>query len=220
VANLNTRIGKPLMPRSVPDFAGAIKGKRTIQSLRDACDTELARCKITANEAADKIQINLNTLTELAGDHRALFADAAQLVLKDNDAVAAIIKQRVAEHLAAEAAKEEATRQRIRAEEEARAAAKVKAEQEEVERESMRLAQQMHDDDLAASLNRQQAADALAAVKAGSPMLQEITKPEDDEPAIWRNAKQSVVVMLDGLTISELQEVANFIGRKAWRRAA
>jgi len=103
VDGLNRRIGKPYMPdQAWADFGGVMKGKKTITSLRDAVDTELARAKITANEIADRIQINLNCLRDLAGDHKMLFADAAQLVLKDNDAVVAIIKQRIAEHDEAE----------------------------------------------------------------------------------------------------------------------
>ena len=43
---------------------------------------------------------------------------------------------------------------------------------------------------------------------------------DDDEPAIWRQAKASVVSLLDDLTIAELQSVAGYINRKAWRKAA
>lgn len=98
IAKLNERIGKPYMPSVPADFAGSMRGKKTISSLRNAVDTELARAKIAASEAADRIEINLNSLRDLAGVHKFLFADAAQLVLKDHDAVVAIIKQRIAEH--------------------------------------------------------------------------------------------------------------------------
>jgi putative phage-type endonuclease len=133
-AALNTRLGKPYMPAVQADFAGAAKGKRTIQSLHDAVDTELARAKIETSAIADKIQINLTTLRELATAHAFLFADASAIVLKAPDDLAMLVKTRIAEHQAAELAKEEATRERIRAEEQAKAeaAARVKllAEQE------------------------------------------------------------------------------------------
>lgn len=121
VAALNARIGKPYMPSIMGDFAVVINGKKTVQSLRDAVDTELARCKISANEIADRIQINLNTLVELASDHKALFPDAATLVLKANDDLRAVIATRIAEHRAAEEKRLEAERESIRAEEQARA---------------------------------------------------------------------------------------------------
>lgn len=110
IAALNTRLGKPYMPAIPENFAGVMKGKKTIASLRDAVDTELARCKIAANEIADRIQINLNTLRELAADYPFLFADAGQLVLKANDDLTALVKLRVSEHREAEEKKAEQAR--------------------------------------------------------------------------------------------------------------
>ena len=109
IDGLNKRLGKPYMPDTAwADFAGAMKNKRTVKSLRDAVDAELAGAKLSANAVADRIQINLNSLRELAADHAFLFADTAQLVLKDNDSLVAIIRQRIAEHQAAEEAKRKA----------------------------------------------------------------------------------------------------------------
>ena len=97
-AVLNERIGKTYMPVVRGEFAGAMKGLKTITSLRDAVSTELARAKIAANEIADRIQINLNTLRDLATDYRFLFADTASIVLKNNDDLTALVKLRIAEH--------------------------------------------------------------------------------------------------------------------------
>lgn len=117
IAGLNTRLGKPYMPTVPNDFPGAIKGKRTVDSLRDAVNTELARAKIAANEIADRIQVNLTTLRELASAHAFLFADAPQLVMKANDDLLVLIKSRISEHETAKAAQQEAERERIRVEE-------------------------------------------------------------------------------------------------------
>lgn len=125
VAMLTLRLGKPYMPVIQADFAGVIKGKKTITSLRDAVDTELARAKIAANAIADAIGINLNTLRDLATDHAFLFADTPQLVLKSNDDLTAIIRLRIADHKVAEEKRLEAERERIRREEEAKAAQKL-----------------------------------------------------------------------------------------------
>lgn len=121
MASLNTRLGKPYMPTVPADFAGAIKGKRTVDSLRDAVNTELARAKIAANEIADRIQLNLNSLRENAAEHAFLFADAPQLVMKGNDDLLVLIKSRISEHEAKKAEDLEAERERIRAEEQAKA---------------------------------------------------------------------------------------------------
>jgi predicted phage-related endonuclease len=130
ISSLNTRLGKSYMPMIQTDFAGVIKGKKTVSSLRDAVSTELARAKIEANETADRIQINLATLRELGGAHPFLFADAAQLVLKANDDLTALVKTRIAEHHATETKRMEAEREKIRQEE----AAKLQREQEAKER--------------------------------------------------------------------------------------
>jgi multidrug efflux pump subunit AcrA (membrane-fusion protein) len=129
ITALNTRLGKPYMPAIPVDFAGVMKGKKTVASLRDAVDTELARFKIEANAVADRIQINLGTLRELAGAHAFLFADTGSIVLKAADDLTALVKMRIAEHQQAEAAKAEALRAQI-AEEERANAEKVVADAE------------------------------------------------------------------------------------------
>jgi putative phage-type endonuclease len=127
-ASLNKRLGRSYMPRVEIDCAGAMKGKKTISSLRDAVATELARAKIEANAIADKIEINLGSLRELAADHVFLFSDTDKIVMKDNDDLVILINSRINEHKAAEAAKLEAERARIQQEE----AAKAKAAQDKI----------------------------------------------------------------------------------------
>lgn len=127
IDSLNTKIGKPYMPEVAADFVGAGRGLKTMTSLQNAINTELARAKIEADQVASRIEANLKTLRDLAKDHTGLFADAAQLVLKDTDAVEAIVKSRIADAKAAEEKRLEAERERIHQEEEARAAAKVES---------------------------------------------------------------------------------------------
>jgi predicted phage-related endonuclease len=120
VAKLNERLGKPYMPTIAADFAGAIKGKRDLSSMENAVATELARAKIVAHEAADRIEANLKALREHAKDHAFLFADTATLVLKAPEDCMAVITARISEHKAAEERRLEAERERIRQEEAAR----------------------------------------------------------------------------------------------------
>jgi predicted phage-related endonuclease len=127
IAALNARLGKPYMPTIAVDFAGVMKGKKTVTSLRDAVDTELARFKIEANAVADRIQINLGTLRELAAGHAFLFADTPSIVLKAPEDLTALVKLRIAEHEQAEAAKAEALRARIAEEERVKAEAAERA---------------------------------------------------------------------------------------------
>ncbi len=164
---LNKRLGKPYMPAVRADFATAIKGKRTVDSLRDAVDTTLANAKIEANALADKIQVNLNLLRETAMNHAFLFADTPQIVLKAADDFATLVKSRIDEHDKAEAARLEAQREKIRQEELAR----IEREQAEAARQA--AAKVDAEKAAAAELERQaeaaKIAAAAAAIKAADP---------------------------------------------------
>jgi predicted phage-related endonuclease len=109
--------GRVLLPQVPADIAGAIKGKKSIASLSDAANSELARAKIDASQKADAIRINLASLAELAVDHNFLFNDVQQLALKANDDLVALIKVRINEHQKAESDRIEKQREQIRREE-------------------------------------------------------------------------------------------------------
>jgi len=126
IAAINKTLGKVTLPHVVSDFVGAMKSKRTIASLQDAVDTELARAKIDASQAADSIRLNLTSLAELAVDHAFLFSDVQQLVTKANDDLVTLIKFRISEHQKVEREKAEA--KRIAEEQEAQRLAAIKPE--------------------------------------------------------------------------------------------
>lgn len=165
IAALNKRIGKPLMPNVLVDFGNAIKGKRTLDSMRDAVATELARVKIAANEMADTITLNLRALNE-APELAFLFADVAVLALKDPEFVAMAIKNRISDHQAKEAARLESERTRIANEE------RIKAEAAATARANAEIA-------AAAAASQAQAAQAIA--KAAAPA---ISTPADPVPYV------------------------------------
>lgn len=103
------------------DFAGSIKGKKTVKSIRDSADQELADAKIRLQEEAARIRANLTRFGELTADHPTLFPDWAELVRKARDDMDASIKARIAEHEEREQKRAEAERERIRQEEERKA---------------------------------------------------------------------------------------------------
>jgi predicted phage-related endonuclease len=147
---LNERLGRDFMPQISADFAGAIYGKKSLDSMRAAVNTVLANSKIQANEAADKIQANLKTLDDLAAEHMFLFNDLGTVVHKAADDFKALVQNRVAAHKADQLAKEEAIRQRIQEEERVKAEneARVKLEKEQAD---AREAQAQADRDVAAA---------------------------------------------------------------------
>ncbi|MCC3679201.1 YqaJ viral recombinase family protein [Staphylococcus epidermidis] len=95
---INTCLAVVTLPQIVANFAGAMKSKRTIATLQDAVDTELARAKIQANELAEMIEANLVTVQQRAPNHQFLFADLQQLVLKAPEDLLAVIDNRLVEH--------------------------------------------------------------------------------------------------------------------------
>lgn len=117
MASLDKRLGTVRMPEVACDIALEMKGKRTIATLQDAADSAVAASKIKASLIADKIDENLDTLREIADEYSFLFADAQQLVLKQNDDLVLVIKARIAHHQAQEEAKLEAVRAKVREEE-------------------------------------------------------------------------------------------------------
>ena len=194
VKALNERIGWfngcPIISPAAADFATAIKGKKTISSLRDGCDTELARAKIATSEIADRIEANRKAM----GDHAALFPDFPHVCTKTAEDFANLVAVRVQQQKEAEAKRE--------------------AERAEAERKAQAAACAVNE--VPASRPN------LAAeyMRNNPPPSPNASSLDADEPAIWRQAKSGVVAMLDSLTISELEAVADYINRKAWRKAA
>lgn len=127
---LNARIGRPLMPRITADFGEAIKGKKSVDTLKSAAADELARAKTEADMMADRIIANLKVINETGLPQ--LFADLATLVVREPADMAVLVEARVTTHKAAEQKRLDEERARIRAEEaarlEAEARAKVQAE--------------------------------------------------------------------------------------------
>lgn len=63
----------------VLDLGAAIKGKKSLTSMKDAVDTTVAGCKIAANEQADRIRANVRVYEAEVGSWAALFPDRVAL---------------------------------------------------------------------------------------------------------------------------------------------
>lgn len=116
MAGLNKAIGKDYMPVITTDFGGAIKGMRSLTSMRDAVATMLANSKIKADATFKTIMANMAWLREHAQDYVQLFTDTKTLVLKEHDDFVAVAQNRIT----AEKARVQAEHDRIREEAAAR----------------------------------------------------------------------------------------------------
>ena len=126
----------PIVPAHSLDIVGAMKGKKTIATLQAAADDEVARAKIECQQLANEISGNKALLDKEQGDYAFLFSDWRDLIQKQRDDLQAVIAARIAQHKAAEQAKLDAERERIRQEEAA------KAQREAAEAEAKRQAEE------------------------------------------------------------------------------
>lgn len=119
-ASINASMGEHALrePSTLTAVIGAaIKGKRTLASIKEAADTAAAQAKIDASQVADRTRGCIAVLGEFE-DHSHLFADRVQLcAVKDPDDLRNLARARVAEHQQREAERLEAERERIRQEE-------------------------------------------------------------------------------------------------------
>lgn len=120
------------LPAYRADFEGAMKGKKTIESLQSAANDCLANAKIAISQQADEGAANLKAFNELAVDHKFLFADLQQSLFKTPDDFTAMVKSRIADHKEAEEKRLEAERERIRQEEAEKAVKQPEPEPEEL----------------------------------------------------------------------------------------
>lgn len=95
VKELNTRFEKPWIARTAPDFQAAIKGKRTIDSLREACNVLMTDTKLALNAQAARFEVNLKATKDDRMSWLFLFPDFAQVGLKEPEDFAALAELRI-----------------------------------------------------------------------------------------------------------------------------
>lgn len=171
IAKLNAEIAPFRLPPIAADFAGAIKGLKSVASMQDKLDGLLATTKIAAEVDARAIRSNVTTFKAEAADFEFLFADLGQVIHKAADDFKALVEGRIAQHKVAEA--ERADRKRL-ADEQAR------LQQEEAARIAAEASAK-------AAAVPAPVAPVLAAQPAGTPAsppaAAPVPPPRADEPA-------------------------------------
>lgn len=112
-AAVGERLGESWIKRAVPDFPGAMKGKRTVESCRAAVDQTLANAKIEMTQLADRLLANREALKRDGADWLFLFADFAQVGAKAPEDFRAVAELRIRDHLAAQERAAAERRERI-----------------------------------------------------------------------------------------------------------
>lgn len=98
LAKLNERIGGAWMPRIDARFADAIKGLKSLASIKDSVATALANAKIEANEVADRIEMNRKALVTVDADLIHLFPDFGSVCTNMPEVFTALVEQRYTKH--------------------------------------------------------------------------------------------------------------------------
>ncbi|SDC67442.1 Phage-related protein, predicted endonuclease [Massilia sp. PDC64] len=111
VAKLEKEIEPLRLVYQARDFAGAMKNKRTLATLQDAVDTELANGKIAIDAVAQAVRGRLTWYREHAADHEFLFADLQTIIQKPDEDFQLAVRTRIDTHKRAEAEKAEKARE-------------------------------------------------------------------------------------------------------------
>tara|TARA_R100000365_G_C2748574_1_gene80546 strand:+ start:1766 stop:3460 length:1695 start_codon:yes stop_codon:yes gene_type:complete len=111
VDSLNKAFPRAWVAMPAAAFGEAIKGKRTLSSIREACSVVLAQAKIVANQAAERFKANRAALVVEGRDWIDLFPDFATVGNKPAEDFDAVLQLRIGKHQEAER-QAEAARQR------------------------------------------------------------------------------------------------------------
>jgi putative phage-type endonuclease len=113
---LNASLGEHRIqpPHSlVLDIGGAIKGKKSLTSMKDAVDTVVAGFKIAASEQAERVRANVHVLEMEQGSHGVLFPDRVVLcATKTPEDLRNLITARIAQAKAEEERRQQEARER------------------------------------------------------------------------------------------------------------
>lgn len=212
IKQLNAGLGGLYLGGMGANFADVIKGKKTVDSMQNAVDTEMARVKIEANATADKIQMNLATLVELSSDYKHLFSDTAKIVLKAPDDLTALVKSRIFDFKASEEKRLEAEREKIRSEE----VAKLAKEQADQDALAERLAtdakreqdRQEHLAAVALIVRAEVKPEPIAPVVAQKPKRTAVAK---SQPVYTESTRDKLNLLLDQMAEANLMRTLHFV---------
>lgn len=151
---LHQRIGILAIKIDAMPIQEAIKGLKSLDSMRDKVATALANAKVEANAIADRIDTNRKTVDDMS-----LFPDFAAVCTKAPEDFAALLSMRKQQRADAEEKRLAAEREKIRAEEQAKA-----------EREAQERVAQQHAAQVIEATAQNQRPEAISTGTAVTPM--------------------------------------------------
>ncbi|MDY7116559.1 YqaJ viral recombinase family protein [Halomonas sp. SSL-5] len=194
------------------DVAGAMKGKKTIDTLQAAADDEVARAKVAATQEAHRLADNKALIEKHQGDYAFLFSDWRDLIQRDAEFIKLQVENRIAHHKQEEQKKLDAERERIRQEEEAKAKAEADRKAAEKSREEAPPAHVGVDPGAGDDRAVRQPIDTSRITQAASNFQRgsEVAKPETVE--ISRKEYEALLAAREKLDALEAAGVDNWSG--------
>ena len=191
--------------------AGAMKGKRTIESLQDAADTEVAKAKIQIAEFVEVAQANMLVIADNR-EFDFLFNDWAQIAFKATEDFKTLVTARIAPYQAEQKAKEEAQRERIRQEEQAKLQREAEAKAQ-AEAQAKRDAEEKARFDAEAESNKQYVAatNQLAQETPTNEQAKEVQSKPEAQPAPEAAQQQSVNRQYSIMELNAMDQLAKLV---------
>ncbi len=188
------------------NFAAVISGLKSLDSMRDKLSVALANAKVEANAVADRIEANRNMAEDMS-----LFPDFAQVCTKPAEDFAALLSMRVNQRKEAEAKRLETERERIRAEEQAKAQREAAAIIAEQKAESDRIAAE-NIGKLDAERNAAEVAPKpIEKATESAPALESVAVPVVDQIKKQQpNIRLMIDQILNGMNQHQLVDVLGF----------
>lgn len=112
---LNTEINAQL-PEVTVSVTDAMKGKKSVSSLKDAAAAAVAEAKVEANQHHQRAMGNKGYLESTVGDYQFLFNDWPQIAFLEHLAFQSVVDQRITQHKAHEELRLKAEQERIQRE--------------------------------------------------------------------------------------------------------
>ncbi len=165
ISDLSEQIKPIRLDVDSPHFDSATKNKRTLESLHNAVDTELARCKIMANEIVNNIRRKLDWFNEIVDDNESLFPDISNIIYKPIEDFTLLVNTRIEDQ---KRKVEEAAEQKIIDDAEA---AKKLTEKESVEEKTISEPQQTRTVSGPVKVNKSTNSSKEIAIKAATESL-------------------------------------------------
>jgi hypothetical protein len=184
------------------DFASAIKGKRTVESMQSSINDCMASAKIELTALVERVEVN-SALLKKHLEYRGLFSDWSTIALKLPEDFENILNLRINEHKAEQQKRLDAERERIRQEEEAKAKSEAEAvaekERERIRNEERAKAQAEQD-----SKNKTEAKD-----KADQEAANQVEQPQDQASTLRTQSRlqqaKAIVNQVQSSPVTELK---------------